>query len=258
MTLNLQIVPFNAPLPAGAKLVLLPAREQDLVEPQTCPRCDGTGKLPKFGDDCHACRGTGKGRFVQALRWDDPTEEELRALWPTLEVRKQRVQFTVRIEEQGGGSTNTGSADIVCGLNGEKLPAVYGRALCNKAHATFYVHAAMVVHYSQHRGDGQGSVDLITLSGPEWGEHWKPRVTTLWRFADGEDDIEIVDSESAKGLVFPEEAVEAARRKSRDYHCRSAFYCAEKGASGPSGALTGAGAAFGGQPSPFKGPGIGY
>lgn len=257
MLLNLQVVPFIAQLPAGAKLVLLPARDSDSADAMDCPRCCGAGKLPKYGDPCNGCDGTGKGRFVQALRWDNPTKEQLMEFWPTLEKRKQRVQFTVRLEETGGGLTSGGGATIVCGLNGEALPAVHGIPKCGAAHATFFVHAAMVIHYSQSHGSGSGRVDLITLSGPEWGQTFTPRAVTLWRFED-EGAIEIVDAQSAKGLIFPDIAVNAAKRKARDYHCRSAYYAAEKGAHGPSGALTGAGAAFGGMPSPFKGPGIGY
>lgn len=261
-TTNLQIVPFTGDAPAGAKVVMLPAREGDNIEPQPCPRCEGTGKLPRFGDSCRACGGTGKGKFVRALRWDFDGErdrETISALVRGAVARSARHQFTIQLAETGGGLTNTGRATIVAGLNGEKLPAVYGVPKCGEPHAVFYVHAALVIHYCQHRGVGSGTVELIALTGREWGHGYRPQITTVWRFADGDEGIEVVDEQTASGLVFPAEAVEAARHKAQAYHCRSAYYAAAGGACGPSGALTGAGAACGGLPSPAKsGGGIGY
>lgn len=249
MQLNLQVVPFAGEPPAGAKLVLLPAEEGDETE---CQNCGGTGNLAK-GDACRKCRGTGRGRFVQALRWDigDADKDAVEQLLSTLRVGTRR-QLTIRVEERGGGWTNTGDATIVAGLRGEKLPAVYGIPKCGAAHAVFYVHAALIVRYSHHRGVGSGSVSLLGI-----GKDHQVEQVTLWHFSDGEP-IEIVDRPETS-IEFPVDAVAAAHRKARDYHCRSAFYAAATtGASGPSGALRGAGAAWGGLPSPFKGPGIGY
>jgi hypothetical protein len=251
-TLNVQVVPWpaNQPVPGGAKLVLLPARPDEDGQEQACTNCGGTGAMPRHGDPCRRCNGTGRGHFVTALRWDAPEVEQLREV--LVHVPASRRQTTIRVVESGGGHTNTGHAAIVAGLHGEPLPAVYGRPLCGEDHAVFYVHAAMIVQYRQHRGVGSGSVWLVAV-GPDYSV----QQVELWRFSDGEDVIEIVNRPDTS-LEFPVAAVEAARRKARCYHCRSAFYAAGKGACGPNGALRGAGAAFGGMPSPFKGPGIGY
>ncbi len=247
MRLNLQIIPFRGAPPDGAQLVLRPTSADDAEgDAENCPRCAGTGKLPRYGDQCPLCGGTGKGKFVPCLRWDitDAPAEQIEALLATLPPGTRR-QNTIQLAEEGGGLTNTGHATIVAGLDGKPLPAVFGRAACGADHAVFYVHAALVVSYHQHRGMGAGSVSLIAIT-----EH-KIEQTLLWRFQDGTEEIDVVDRPNTS-LEFPVAAVAAAREKARCYHCRSAHYAAGRYASGPSGALRGAGAAFGGLPSPLK------
>jgi nucleotide-binding universal stress UspA family protein len=249
--LNIQIVPFCGSAPNGAKIVLLPARE-DEGEESTCANCEGRGKLPR-GEQCGRCHGAGRARFIHAMRWEGAAApEEIQAAAKQARKAGARVQTTVHLTEHGGGLTNTGRAQIVAGLGGEPLRSFYGRATCGAAHAHFFVSAALVVNYSHHRGDGSGEVALVSV-GPD---HANIQREVLWRFRDGDQAVECMRPNTS--LAFPQAAVEAARRKARIYHCRSAVYYEGTGATGPSGALTGAGAATGGLPSPLKGPGIGY
>jgi hypothetical protein len=253
MKLNTQITPFAGDPPTGAKVVLLPAHERQTAEESQCPVCEGTGKLPRHGEACRKCGGAGKAQFIRALRWEyDPSDsarvqEILRAHPPA------KVQTTICLHETGEGLTNTGNAQIVCGLRGEKLRSFWSRSVSGGPHATFSVRAAMVVSYLHHRGNGRGDVRLVAVGD----DHASVEDIRLWEFCDG-DEEPVAVSEHATRLPFPGAAVDAARRKSRIYHCRRAVYADGTTADGPSGALRGAGAAFGGFPSPLKGPGAGY
>lgn len=264
MVLNLQFIPAPAVCPTGAKIWQLNDPSGELGE---CESCGGTGRMPK-GDEHRKCGGTGRVRAVRAMRMNVPSDriDEVSAwldqAWADCTVRaiRPRVQVTVELHETGGGFTNTGSSNVICGLNGEPLPSVYGIPKCNEAHAVYYVHGAMQVVYSHARGHGGGQVNLIGIDREarhNLGIYHRP----LWRFADDvlrTRSFELASPVVPTDLVFPFDAVQAAMAKARTYHCRSAFYSAGEFASGSSGARVGAGAAFGGDPSPFKGPGAGY
>jgi hypothetical protein len=262
--LNVQIIPappaeYYADLSSTARVMQLRAREID-AEPTPCLVCDGTGALRR-GERCRKCGGAGSARFVSCLRLDlSPTQYPAaigmldRMIADSIPWRAQR---TVRLAESGGGLTNTGRATIVAGLRGEPLASTGGRAACSEEHAIFYVHAAIVVSYSHHRGQGDGSISRVGVDRSA-RHHIGIETTELWRWSDGDPGIETTPAGLRSRLDIPEAAIEAARAKARTYHCRSAFYVASGGAAGPSGALTGAGAAYGGLPSPLKGPGIGY
>jgi hypothetical protein len=251
MKLNTQIIPFAGDAPAEATVVLLPAREGQTGEETQCPVCDGTGKL-RGGDVCRKCGGQGKAQFIRALRWEyDPSDsarvqEFLRAHPPA------KVKTTIRLHEAGTGLTNTGHATVICGLRGEKLRSFWGRSVCGGPHATFYVHAAMVVSYRHHRGDGHGDIRIVSVGD----DHASIAEIPLWEF-DGHSAITLAP-DHAERLTYPVAAIDAAIEKSKIYHCRRAVYADGVFADGPSGALRGAGAAFGGYPSPLKGPGAGY
>ena len=257
--LNVQVIPAPELLPDGlGKITLLPAREGQGGEAQ-CNNCAGKGSLPLHDSTCLRCGGIGRARFVHALRIEvDPQSE-----WQRDTARSvlrgappgAHRQVLLRLEESGGGLTNTGHATIIAGMRGEPLRSVYGVPRCGAPHATFYVHCALVVQYSQARGVGEGTVTHIGVDRS--AEHIVGVANRpLWRFRDGDEAVEVLDR--ATQLAFPKAAVDAARRKARCYHCRSAFYADGGAARGPSGALTGAGAACGGEPSPLKGPGKGY
>jgi len=167
-----------------------------------------------------------------------------------------KVDYKLHLSETGGGATNTGYATIICGIDGEPLVSVWGSPRCNDNHANFFVREALVVTYSHHRGNGSGKVSRVKIDDKDL----KIVVDHLYEYEHNE--IVVCDEARQNGFAweidFPQKAFKAARQKSMDYHCRSAFYVKEGGATGPSGALRGAGAANGGMPSPLKGPGIGY
>lgn len=270
MHLNVQIVPFPSDRlslrPEWAKIVQVPAR-QGQGEEGGCMHCGGTGVYGRHEEPCGKCGGTGRGWFALALRAEPTNESQTNQLIEVLDelghqiekgdIGGVKVQRTIHLRETGGGLTNTGSAQIICGLHGEPLVGFGGHARCGAVHAHFYVHAAMVIKYGQHRGSGSGTVTFV---GVDRAVRHNLGIDTapLWRFEDGSDVAREILSERALEFAFPVEAAKAARDKARSYHCRSAYYCASGGANGPSGALTGGGAAFGGMPSPLKGPGIGY
>jgi len=267
--LNVQIIVRDVlhteDVPAWARVVQIPSRESQDGIPGPCPTCSGQGKLDR-GEECKRCSGTGKGRWLWCVRAEPRDEQAIAELAAWIDARRvstyrgeEPVQATVRLEETGGGLTNTGHAQIVCGLRGEPLHAVHGRAACGAAHAVFYTFAALVVSYSQHRGEGSGSVSFVGVDRNARHNLGVER-EVLWTFRDGEDGfVRVAASDRYRTLEPPLDAIEAARSKARAYHCRSAYY-ARGGAHGPSGALTGAGAAWSGAPlpSPHKGPGIGY
>lgn len=264
-TLCIQICPspidsLEAPFHKFGYITQRPDNDAEEVE---CIACEGTGKL--FRDEtCGKCSGKGKLKAITALRLF-PDEKDLKKL--TVDLLESldntyRVDRTIRLAESGGGLTNTGRANVVCGLHGEPLPSVWGRSRSNGTHAVFWVHAGMLISFAHRRGNGSGTVTFygIDRTAPQWvGIH----CVELWEFSisasDGLYDIRDVKASTMPTLKFPTDAVMAAWEKSCDYHCRSAYYVASGyAAHGPSGALRGAGAAFGGLPSPVKGPGIGY
>jgi hypothetical protein len=252
-TLSLQVFPAPQELPQGASIVIRPDSNG---EEGPCDICGGTGKLFSRQVPCHKCGGEGKGRWIKAMRWIlEPRELERARGWAQ-ENKPIRFDTTIRLCEAGGGYTNTGRTTVVCGMHGEKLPSVHGRAHACGEHAVFWVHVALVVHYGHHRGVGSGEVEYISTDPTQPCRLGIVR-HTLWRFQDGEDP-EFIGSPDLSWIKFPALAVDAAYRKARNYHCRSAFYADGRYAAGPSGALRGAGTAFGGLPSPLKGPGIGY
>lgn len=119
----------------------------------------------------------------------------------------------------------------------------------NSPHAIFFVFEALVVDYTHHRGVGSGRVTHVRV-GPRLAEEH----VVLFRYS----DVDAITVETETPIAFPSEALAAARRKACCYHCRSAHYALGRSAQGSSGALRGAGAAWGGLPSPLKGPGLGY
>lgn len=254
MRLNIQIIP--APDTELGRMVQLPARDGQ-GEEMECLHCGGAGQVYR-AETCRKCGGAGRRQFVIARRIsvDSANMADVSALLDGLGRETYRWQNTVELAERGTGGTNAGHACIICGLKGEPLPAVHTNWRCGRDNATFYVHAAMVVEYGHNRGNGRGNVSLVGVDGASRHRLGVEHVT-LWRFFDQSDEPEIVTPDRAASLSFPAAAVAAARAKAKTYHARGAHYAADA-APAQSGALTGAGAAFGGMPSPMKGPGIGY
>jgi len=117
--------------------------------------------------------------------------------------------------ESGGGMTSTGSATVVCGMNGEKLkPLFVPRGYSNGKHAIFVVRPGMYIINAGNSKAGERAVAHQIL-GIGTTEDPDELVT-----------IVVAEYENGDGNV-PEQlqsAVEAALAKSNCYHCHSVFY----------------------------------
>ena len=110
------------------------------------------------------------------------------------------------IWESGGGMTNTGTARIVCGSDGEKLEPIYirkrGQLSCG-THALFLLKNGMhVIHVDRHNDEYEMKI----------GKYHDGIFTEL------ESDIP----------TYLSEAIKVAREKTRHYHCRNAYYLLKK------------------------------
>ena len=122
------------------------------------------------------------------------------------------------ILESGGGASNTGSAVIVTGEHGDKVkPLFVPRGYSNGDHAIFVAKVGMhLVKAGHDRGGESATVHRIDAIG------------TL------EDQDELVtleiggyeDGDSNAPAEF-ENAINAALKKSRCYHCREPHYISE-------------------------------
>lgn len=117
--------------------------------------------------------------------------------------------------ESGGGMTNTGSAVVICGTNGEKVkPLFVPRGYANSDHAIFVVCPGMHVVEAYHdRGGERITVYRIDAIGVEDdADSVKFHEVASWENGDGN-----------LGDAF-EAAATAALQKSYCYHCREAHY----------------------------------
>jgi len=118
--------------------------------------------------------------------------------------------------EAGGGMTNTGDADIICGRKGEALNPVYIRGrgdLCCNNHALFIVSVGFhKISADHHRGDFNISIHSV-VSAPM---HEEPTWELLFSFSRGEWDKE--------PPAFLDAAISAATEKATCYHCREPHY----------------------------------
>lgn len=131
--------------------------------------------------------------------------------------------------ESGGGHSNTGFAQVVCGLKGQKLIPIYirrrGSLACSR-HAKFVAwpgQVLVVVDVSHHRGDFDITVFEEGIRKPEkeHGEFYSHRVL-LWH-CEGIRKNEIEDQIPTK-LDRYLDAVKAAMNKATCYHCREPHY----------------------------------
>jgi len=122
--------------------------------------------------------------------------------------------------EKGGAMTNTGTAQIICGPNGEQKKAIYvptGGHLACGAHALLpIVVGDHVVQVARWRDKVTVVVYQITSIDP-------PQQPTSTATARGCTLVELTETSTAL-----EPAVEAAIEKANDYHCRIAMYIREK------------------------------
>ncbi len=121
------------------------------------------------------------------------------------------------IWERGGGATNTGSATVVAGLNGERLKPVYirrcGHLSCGE-HALFVVREGYFVVMASHwRRDfiikvyRVVSIDL---------DNKMALLELVNEYSQGEWDSDLP--------IYLKDAVDTAMKKAICYHCREPHY----------------------------------
>lgn len=130
--------------------------------------------------------------------------------------------------ERGGSATNTGDAIIIAGTKGEALTPLYVRSrgdLSNGDHALFVVGEGYIVVFADHhRGDFV--IEVARLTG-----EFKPveffgqpceeaEMYLLGKFSQGEWTPGF-DPEDFRA------AIEAAKEKATEYHCRRPVYFKE-------------------------------
>ena len=99
----------------------------------------------------------GEGAPTYAIRANLDSDEKAEAMEQWLDAHPAdiaRIQRTVRIAEYGGGLSKTGRAQIVCGVEGEKLKPIARHSSFGADHAVFFVHEALVVNYHRRHGEG--------------------------------------------------------------------------------------------------------
>jgi hypothetical protein len=125
--------------------------------------------------------------------------------------------------ECGGGSTNTGYAQVICGPHGEALQPVYiktGGERSNGNHALFIVDVGYhIVEATQHRGDYTVNVyRIVSFKETPGTNGFLVETEKIREFSRGEWDYQ-----EPGGDPF-EVAVVAACKKAEDYHCRTPYY----------------------------------
>ena len=121
------------------------------------------------------------------------------------------------IWERGGGATNTGSATVVAGPNGERLKPVYIRG---RGHLSCGEHALFIVKEGYH---------VIMAS------HWRRDFTVkVYRIASIDLDSKVASleliNEFSQGEwdsdlpIHLKDAVDTAMEKSICYHCREPHF----------------------------------
>ena len=131
-----------------------------------------------------------------------------------MNIRRSKTGLPT-ITENGGGSTNTGHCTIICGGNGQKLKPIFiPRGRSNQDHAIFVVRP--------------GVTHLVTASRGKRGE--SATVYKVISVTDTTAETEVIaEYENGDGNIPPQfqDAVNAALKKVRCYHCREPHYVAE-------------------------------
>jgi hypothetical protein len=127
------------------------------------------------------------------------------------------------IDEYGGGKTNTGNATIVCGPNGEKVkPLFVPRGYSNDVHAIFVAKIGMHIIDAEHdrRSESATVSRIVSIGGKnEYSGEYDADTLVLEEIGGYENG----DSDAPE--MF-NEAIDAAIRKSKCYHCREPHYTA--------------------------------
>ena len=165
-----------------------------------CPKCGGTAFAISHPGPIH-CPGCGDtGLFVFVC---ERTKKGYPALW-----------------EQGGGSTNTGEAQVITGPNGERLKPIY---IKTKGHRANGQHALFVIQPGYH---------VIRVG--YWNKQSPPYSIAIYQITELQEFVENPDSNEKKLLAIAKQlenvpqflqlAIEAAMGKARCYHCRTPHY----------------------------------
>lgn len=122
------------------------------------------------------------------------------------------------IAESGGGATNTGSARIIAGANGERLrPLFVPRGYSNGDHAIFVARVGMLIVDASHdrRGDSVTVRRIAAIGRDGAPDEVETEIVAEWENGDGNIPA---------GL---RQTVDAAIGKSHDYHCRRTWWAGE-------------------------------
>lgn len=122
-------------------------------------------------------------------------------------------EVTMEVEMGGGAVTSSGSCNIVCGLQGEPLPALSAptRGTGKGSYATFRVGKHIQVHGTWHRGEPTRII-VVEVTPVEDG---KPTRELLW---------EGIAAELPEVYDHLEKAVRAADEKAQCYHCHELHF----------------------------------
>ena len=118
--------------------------------------------------------------------------------------------------ECGGGLSSRGSAQVICGPQGQKKKTLTTGHRCNENHALFVLHEGDFIIDCAHWRNNV-SVNVYMVTGFDLNPE-RPLAYTVCTnsFADGCWDVE-----PSKEL---DEVVQAGVNKARSYHCRTVFW----------------------------------
>ncbi|MHA1325543.1 MAG: hypothetical protein ACTSRL_22340 [Candidatus Helarchaeota archaeon] len=170
----------------------------------------------------------GDGIFI-LFREENSSEVE-RLYFGAKEIKEAGLKPRLILWESGGGYSNTGSAQIICGLKGEPLKPSYIRTRGHRAcaeHAKFSIwpgNKFIKVYASQWRGDYKVVISEISFSEDDF----VITEVVLWEA----DELHKGDIEEILPVKLDRymAAVKAAMSKAFCYHCRTPHYIKEVGA----------------------------
>lgn len=168
--------------------------------------------------------------FISTHYDEEKTPELFKELKKIASENDVELRERMKLEERGGGWTNTGSAVIYCALDGSPLVSVGGRATVHSAHAVFFANAAVCIecsYWNKRDPPYRGSVAALRL------REGRIEVKELGTFeAETKRGTPELSSPTLETYL---QAIKAAMMKCTCYHCRSAYYATGVAASGMSG-----------------------
>jgi hypothetical protein len=121
------------------------------------------------------------------------------------------------VVEEGGGASNTGSATVICGSDGQRLiPLFIPRGYSNGEHAIFVAEPGMCLIDASHDRRGESvTINRILAIGAK-DEPDRLVLKVAYEYEDGDGNI-------PAGF---QAAANAATEKARCYHCREPHFVA--------------------------------